>query len=149
VPRLDADEALLFYSHWSAITLIQTLQPDTTLHLLSMTRRNGFWAEQIFLDQRLLNSKKIYVFCCGATSLYALTADSTGWSLPTQACQAGWRFERSIMLQLDKNSPNYELNIVTLAAIATHGFYLTHAAIHAVPVATAHVGAKSTESAEQ
>jgi hypothetical protein len=119
------------------------------MHLLSMARSNRLWAEQIFLDRRLLNSKKIYVFRCGATALYALTADSTGRSLPTQACQAGWRFEQSIMLRLDKNSPNYELNIVTLAAIAKHGFYLTHAAIHAVPVATAHVGAKSTESAEQ
>jgi hypothetical protein len=41
------------------------------------------------------------------------------------------------MLRLDKNSPNYELIEATLAAIAKHGFYLTHSAIHGFPVATA------------
>jgi hypothetical protein len=49
---------------------------------------------------------------------------------------------------LDRNSPKYELTEATLAAIAKHGFYLTHAAIHGLPVATAHDGAKSTETTE-
>jgi hypothetical protein len=89
------------------------------------------------------NSQKIYVFRCGTTALYALTADRTGLNLPTQACQAGWRFEQSIKLRLDNSSLEQELTKATLAAIAKHGFYLTHAAIHGLPVATAHVQARA------
>ena len=81
------------------------------------------------------NQQKIYVFRCGTTALYGLTADSTGRNLPTHACQAGWRFEQSVTLRLDKCSPKSELNKTTLAAIAKHGFYLTHAAIHVLPAA--------------
>ena len=44
----------------------------------------------------------------------------------------------------------HELTKATLAAIAKHGFYLTHAAIHALPVATAQdEAANSTESEEK
>jgi hypothetical protein len=85
-----------------------------------------------------LNSQRIYLFRCGTTALYALTDDSTGRNLPTHACQAGWRFERSVTLRSDKNSPKHELNKATLAAIAKHGFYMIHAAIQAFPVATIH-----------
>jgi hypothetical protein len=53
------------------------------------------------------------------------------------------------MLRLDKNSPNYELIEATLAAIAKHGFYLTHSAIHGFPVATANAHEKSTKQKEQ
>jgi hypothetical protein len=70
---------------------------------------------------------------------------STGRNLPTQVCPAGWRFEQSITLRLDGSSPKQELIKGTLAAIATHGFYLTHAAIHAFPVASAHDRAKNRE----
>ena len=43
----------------------------------------------------------------------------------------------------------HELTKATLAAIAKHGFYLTHAAIHALPFATAQDEAKSSESKEK
>jgi len=85
----------------------------------------------------LSKSKKLYVFRCGATGLYALTANSEAAKLPPAACPAGWRFEKSITLQLDDGSPQRELSEATLAAIAKHGFYLTHAAIHGLPPATA------------
>jgi len=39
-------------------------------------------------------------------------------------------------LRLDNSSPKYELAEATLAAIVKHGFYLTHAAVHALPVET-------------
>jgi hypothetical protein len=114
-----------------------------------MVQSIELWIEQIVLDRCLSNSHKIYVFRYGETALYALTADSMGRNLPSQACPAGWRFEQSITLRLDNSSPKHELTKATLAAIAKHGFYLTHAAIHGLPVATAHHQAKSTESTER
>jgi hypothetical protein len=50
---------------------------------------------------------------------------------------------------LDNGSLKHELTKATIAAIAMHGFYLTHAAIHGLPVAAAHVqGTESTERLE-
>jgi len=40
-------------------------------------------------------------------------------------------------MPLDSSSLNHELARATLAAIAKHGFYLTHAAIQVLPFATA------------
>jgi hypothetical protein len=40
-----------------------------------------------------------------------------------------------VTLRLDKNSPNQEMVRATLDAIAKLGFYLTHAAIEAEPLA--------------
>jgi hypothetical protein len=97
----------------------------------------------------LSKSQTIYVFRCGKSALYALTTDSTGQILPSLSPPAAWQFERSITLRLDKSSAKHELIKATLDAIAKHGFYLTHAAIHALPVATAHDWAKGTESTEQ
>ena len=96
----------------------------------------------------LSNSKKIYVFRCGATALYALTADSTGLTLPSNACRAGWQFEQSITVRLDKSSPKHELIRATLDAIAKHGFYLTHAAIQALPVDHAYNETEFTQSTD-
>ena len=89
------------------------------------------------------------MFRCGATALFALTANSTGRNLPTQACQAGWRLEQTLTLRLDKKLPNYELIEATLAAIQKHGFYLTHSAIHGFPVAIANAHNKITKTAEE
>lgn len=50
---------------------------------------------------------------------------------------AGWQFEQSITLRLDKSTPKHELIKATLAAIGKHGFYLTHAALQTLPVASA------------
>ena len=38
------------------------------------------------------------------------------------------------MLRLSKKTPKHELAKATLAAIAKHGFYLTHAAIQGFPI---------------
>jgi hypothetical protein len=38
-----------------------------------------------------------------------------------------------VTLQLDKKERRHELTKATFAAIAKHGFYLTHAAIHTMP----------------
>jgi len=97
----------------------------------------------------LSNSKKIYIFRCRATALYALTADSTGLTLPSNACRAGWQFEQSITLRLDKGSRKHELIRATLDAIAKHGFYLTHAAIQALPVDHAYNETEFTQSTDQ
>lgn len=96
----------------------------------------GHWFQQIDHSglAPLSNSKEIYVFRYGTTELRALTADSTGLTLPSQTFPAGWRFERSVMLRLSKKTPKHELAKATLAAIAKHGFYLTHAAIQGFPI---------------
>jgi hypothetical protein len=78
-----------------------------------------------------------------------LTANSTGGNLPSPACLAGWRFERMIDLRLDNSAPKYELVAATLAAIAKHGFYLTHSAIHGFPTATADDADQSKGSKER
>jgi len=121
------------------VTLTQSLQPDPLLHLLSIKWSNLFWVDG------LPDLQKIHVFRCGATGLYALTADSAGRNLPTQACKEKWQFEQSIALRLDNSVLKHELTKATLAAIAKHGFYLTHAAIHALPFATVHNEAGHTE----
>ena len=92
------------------------------------------------------NSKKIYAFRCGTSALYALTADSTGRNLPTHPCPAGWQFECSITLHLGDSSQKHELANATLAAIAKHGFYLTHTAAEVPPFATIHGRAETAES---
>jgi hypothetical protein len=46
---------------------------------------------------------------------------------------------------LDSSSPNRELAEATLAAIAKHGFYLTHAANYALPAEPTRSRAKSIE----
>jgi len=87
------------------------------------------------LGQGLSRSKTIYIFRCGTTALLALTTDRTGRVLPRQfAGDAGWNFERSVTLQAEEGDRRYEAIRATLAAVTTHGFYLTHAAMHSTPV---------------
>jgi len=49
-------------------------------------------------------------------------------------------------LRCDESSPKYELTKATLAAIAKHGFCLTHAAIHPLPIETEHNRVRNTEA---
>jgi hypothetical protein len=64
-----------------------------------------------------------------------LTADPTGQVLPSQfAGRAGWTLERSVALRTGEGGRGSESIRATLAAIAKHGFYLTHAAIPATPL---------------
>lgn len=107
---------------------------DATWHLLFIILRNELSIKRLFPGQSLSNSHKIWVFRYGATALYALTADSTGRNLPLYAFPAGWQFERSITLRLDRSSPKHDLIKATLAAIGKHGFYLTHAALQDLPL---------------
>jgi hypothetical protein len=92
------------------------------------------------------NYREIYIFRCGATALYALTTDKTGGNLPSKACSAEWQFQARMTLRCDESSPKYELTKATLAAIAKHGFCLTHAAIHPLPIATEHNQVRNTEA---
>jgi hypothetical protein len=97
----------------------------------------------------LPNSHKLYVFRYGTTALYALTTDSTGRNLPSQTGAKSWRFKEPVTLEQDKSSPKYELIKATLAAIAKHGFILTHAAIQPLPVAIAQRRTKKIKVTEQ
>ena len=86
------------------------------------------------MGQDFSNSLRIYVFRCGTTALYALTSDRTGRNLPTLGCQTDWQFERSMTLTL--GGLKDELTKATMAAITKLGFYLTHSAIHGLPISS-------------
>ena len=119
--------------HWlialQALTLIRsTVGPSLYCVVLNTP-------QSLETGSKLLRSKTIYVFRCGTTALFALTADRTGQSLPSQICgQAGWTFEGSVTLQPEKDERFRESMRATMAAIAKHGLYLTHSAIHTLPI---------------
>lgn len=52
-------------------------------------------------------------------------------------CPAGWRFERTIDLAAAPAVRKNELVRATLSAIASQGYYLSHAAIGGLPIALA------------
>ena len=80
------------------------------------------------MSYRITKVNSIYIFRCGKSGLYALTADPTGQILPSQIYpQVRWRFERRLMLRRDENTTKQECIKATLDAIRQHGFYLTHA----------------------
>jgi hypothetical protein len=73
-------------------------------------------------------AKPIYVFRCNDSALYALTADSSGHTLPSQIYpRIRWRLERCVTLHRNHISENDKAFAATLKAIAEYGFYLTHA----------------------
>ena len=81
-------------------------------------------------------ARTIYVFRCGESGLYALTADPKGHILPSRIYpRVRWRLERRVTLRLDTNSSNEKIARTTLDVIAKHGFQLTHAAIDVEPLA--------------
>jgi hypothetical protein len=80
------------------------------------------------MSYRTTKANSIYVFRCGESGLYALTADPTGQVLPSQIYpQVRWRFERRVMLRRNENATKQEFIKATLDAIRRRGFYLTHA----------------------
>jgi hypothetical protein len=82
------------------------------------------------MSYKITKASSIYVFRCGESGLYALTADRTGQILPSQIYpKVRWRFERRLTLRRDKNSARQEIINATLDAIRKRGFYLTDAAI--------------------
>jgi hypothetical protein len=83
----------------------------------------------------LSDSQAIHIFRCGASGLYALTADRSGNVLPTAGCcPAGWRFERTVWLPQPQLLRKSELVRATLSAITRQGYYLSHAAIGGLPL---------------
>jgi hypothetical protein len=76
-------------------------------------------------------AEAIYLFRCGETGLYALTADPSGKILPSKLYpQIKWRLERHLPLRPAANSPDGKISRATRGAIAKHGFYLTLATAH-------------------
>jgi hypothetical protein len=75
--------------------------------------------------------KRIYVFRCDESGLYAFTADRKGRMLPSQIYpQMAWRFEQTLTLRFDENSLRDQILRAALDGIAKRGFHLVHAAIY-------------------
>jgi hypothetical protein len=88
-------------------------------------RFNGRRPDGLFLPA----AKTIYVFRCSDSGLYAFTTDPKGQMLPSRIYpQIHWRFQGSVTLRLDENSPKWKILRAMLDAIAKHGFHLIHAA---------------------
>jgi len=74
--------------------------------------------------------RRIYVFRCGESGLYAFTADRKGRMLPSQIYpQISWWFEQALTLRFDGNSSRDQILRATLDGVAKHGFHLIHAAL--------------------
>ena len=74
--------------------------------------------------------KRIYIFRCEESGLYAFTADREGRMLPSHIYpQNTWRFEQTLTLRLDGNSFRDQILRATLDGVAKRGFYLIHAAL--------------------
>jgi hypothetical protein len=75
--------------------------------------------------------KRIYVFRCEGSGLYAFTADREGRMLPSQIYpQVTWRFEQALTLRLDGNSSRDQILRATFDGVAKCGFHLIHAALY-------------------
>jgi hypothetical protein len=73
--------------------------------------------------------KRIYVFRCEGSGLYAFTADREGRMLPSQIYpQITWRFEQALTLRLNGNSSRDQILRATLDGVRKCGFHLIHAA---------------------
>jgi hypothetical protein len=82
--------------------------------------------------QFLRSAKTAYVFRCGESGLYAFTLDPNGHALPSRIYPAiRWQFDRTVTLRPDRISPQGHIAGAVLAAIAKHGFHLTHVAVTA------------------
>jgi hypothetical protein len=76
-------------------------------------------------------TKTIYLFRCGDSGLYALTADSSGSALPSRIYpQIRWRFERLVTVRTDSNCLKRKIVQAMLDSIAEGGFKLIHASVN-------------------
>src|ERR1700751_4299273 len=76
-------------------------------------------------------TKTIYLFRCGDSGLYALTADSSGSALPSRIYpQICWRLKRLVTGRPHTNSPNQKIVQAILDSIAQEGFKLIHASLN-------------------
>jgi hypothetical protein len=75
--------------------------------------------------------KRIYVFRCDESGLYAFTADRKGCMLPSDIYpQVTWRFEQALTLRLDENSSRDQILRAALDGVTKRGFHLIHAAVY-------------------
>jgi hypothetical protein len=75
-------------------------------------------------------TKTIYLFRCGDSGLYAITADPSGRALPSRIYpQIRWRFERLVTVGTGIKSPNQKIMRAILDSIAKEGFKLIHASV--------------------
>ena len=75
--------------------------------------------------------KRIYIFRCEESGLYAFTADREGRMLPSQIYpQITWRFEQSLTLRLDGNSSHDQILRAMLDGVPRRGFHLIHATLY-------------------
>jgi hypothetical protein len=75
-------------------------------------------------------TKTIYLFRCGDSGLYALTADSSGSALPSRIYpQIRWRFERLVTVRTDNNSLKQKIVQAILDSITKDGFKLIHTSV--------------------
>jgi hypothetical protein len=71
------------------------------------------------MSYRIAKANSIYIFRCGESGLYALTADPTGQILPSHIYpRVRWRFERRVMLRRGENTTTQECIKATLDAIS-------------------------------
>jgi hypothetical protein len=75
--------------------------------------------------------KRIYVFRCNGSGLYAFTADREGRMLPSQMYpQITWQFEHTLALRFNGDAWRDQILRVTLDGVAERGFHLIHAALY-------------------
>ncbi len=75
--------------------------------------------------------RRIYVFRCDESGLYAFTADRKGRMLPSRIYpQITWRFEQILAPWLDDNLSRDHILRAALDGVAKRGFHLIHAAIY-------------------
>jgi hypothetical protein len=109
-----------------------------TMHMRWWQRRRNEMHGQSKRNLRISNprrrslwpAKPIYIFRCGESALFAFTTDRKGRILPSGIYpRVRWRLERTILLRLDRNSPQAKVLLPVLDAIEMHGFHLAHASV--------------------
>jgi hypothetical protein len=75
--------------------------------------------------------RRIFVFRCNETCLWAFTMDREGGTLPSQMYpQITWRFEQALTFRLRGSSSRKKILRAMLDGVAERGFHLIHAAIY-------------------
>jgi hypothetical protein len=76
-------------------------------------------------------ARRIYIFRCDGSGLYAFTADREGRMLPLQMYpQISWHLEYVLTVRFDGDSSRDKILRVALDGIAKHGFHLIHGALY-------------------
>ena len=76
-------------------------------------------------------ARRIFVFRCNETRLWAFTMDREGCMLPLQMYpQITWRFEQALTFRLRGGSSRNKILRAMFDGVAERGFHLMHAAIY-------------------